>query len=252
MPTIQFFQYMQTVELRAGLTVSSLFPSTPSPGQALVMLAINETLREINNHYYMAFQQTETIITPPPGTLALNLTQAPYNLVFWDVTRMARNGVRRQKDDYPLEFIDYTELDFLQPSLVGNSLSTHYSQFGQELLLYPGADGSNLLIRYYPLCIGVDVTGETYKLTLNATDDVPFLQDQYQDALIYGAVTKIRLQQKIDEKYNETKKQWEQWRTFLNDMQHPGEDGFSQIMIPTNSEDRLTRKIGPFFNANIS
>ena len=164
---------------------------------------------------------------------------------------MAKNGVRRTADDYPLLYLDYADRDYLQPVKTGNSLPTHYSAFGEYLLLYPApATSTQLTIRYYGRNIGTDSTGTTRKQRLTASGDLCMLEDDYEDALVYGAAAKVRRQQKIDEKYVELRRLWEEWRRTLVDMSQPGEEAYPQISIATSSENYLQRKIGPFFNAN--
>lgn len=252
MTTITLFQYMNRVESEAGLTKSASFPSSPSEAQTLVLNSINATLRELNNHYFLTFKQTAYTLTTTAGTASYDLRQSPYNQTFWRANRIARNGVQRVADDYPLMFIDYIDRDYLQPSLTGNSLPTHYSQYGQSMLLYPAPSGTQLRVRYYGLNIGTNAAATTSLLSLTASGDLTMLEDEWQDALAYGAACKVRRQQKVDEKYRELKAVWEEWREKLEDMMQPGgEDGFPQMMLATHNESYLDRKIGPFFNANI-
>lgn len=248
--TLQLLHYLQRVQRESGQTVSTSFPSSPTDDQQHALDSINATLRELNADYYLAFEQVEYLLTTTAGTSSYDLTQSPYNQTYWRVNRMARGAVRRKKDDYPLMFIDYTERDYLQPSLTANALPTHYSQFAGNLLFYPAPDGSQVYVRYYPAYIGTDSTHTTQKTTLTATDDIPLLLDEWEDALVYGAAAKVRRKQKTDEKYQELNKIWEDWKARLQSMMGAGEENAPQLMLATHTENYLDRKIGPLFNAN--
>lgn len=251
MPSNTLFYYLQRVQREAGLTVSSAFPSTPTDEEQLVLDCINATLRELNNYYFLAFKQTEYTLTCTAGTSQYDLRQVPYNQTFWRVNRLAKNAVRRTADDYPLLYLDYADRDYLQPVKTGNSLPTHYSAFGEYLLLYPAPAGATqLTIRYYGRHIGTDSTGVTQKQRLTATGDLCMLEDDYEDALAYGSAAKVRRQQKVDEKYVELRRLWEEWRRVLVDVAQPGEEAYPSLSIASSSESYLQRKIGPFFNAN--
>ena len=245
------YYYLKRVQREAGISISASFPSTPSNEEQYVIDCINTTLRELNNHYYLTFRQVEYTLTTSANVSQYDLRQSPYSQTYWRVNRIAKQGVRRVRDDYPLQFLDYAEVDWLQPSLTAGQLPTCYSQYGEYLTLYPKADGSQLKIRYYPAYIGTDVTGVTQKLTLSVTSDLPILDDMYEDALVYGAAVKVRRWVKVDEKYMELKKVWEEWRRNLIDMMQPGEDGFPTLQLATSSASYIQRKIGPFFNTNL-
>jgi len=252
MPSNDLHYYLKRVERESGLEVSTTFPTTSiNDQQQHTIDCINSTLRELNNHYFLAFKQTEYTLTTTAGTANYDLRQAPYSLTFFRVNRIARNGIIRTVDDFPLNYIDYMDRDFLQPNRTGNSLPTHWSQFGQEFLLYPAPNGGTLKIRYHAINIGTDSAGTTDKLRLSLTDDLPMLEDEYEDALVYGAATKVRRVIKTDEKYAGLKNIWEEWRTSLIDMMSAGEDAYPQMILPSSTVTYLDRKVGSFFRANI-
>lgn len=247
------FYYFKQVQRRAGLTVSSSFPTSLNDEQQLVIDCINETLRYLNNKHYLSFKQTQYTLTTTAGTSAYNLTNAPYSQTYWRVNRLARNGVRRVTDDYPLDFIDYTERDRLRPVTADNNQPMYYSQYGEDLLLYPPADGSQLYIRYYGLHIGTDSTGTTQKIALSAETDLTMLQDEWEDALVLGAAKSVRGQQKTDEKYAELKRLWQDQEQILIDMgTQPGEDAPPEFVLGKYlySYDSYKSRYYPFFTNN--
>lgn len=253
MPSNDLFYYLKQVQRRAGLTVSSSFPTSPTDEQQLVIDCINETLRYLNNKHYLTFKQTEYTLTTSAGTSAYNLASSPYSQTYWRVTKLARNGVRRATDDFPLDFIDYTERDKLRPSSAANNQPVYYSCFGEDLIIYPPGDGSQLKIRYYGLHIGTDAAGTTQKLRLSVTDDLCMLDDAWEDVLTVGAAKGVRGQQKIDEKYAELKRQWEDWENILIDMgTQPGEDAAPQLVLGKYiyNGDTHRNRYYPFLTSN--
>lgn len=252
MPSNNLGYYLNQVERRAGLTVSSSFPSSPTDEQQYVMDCINEQLRYLNNKHYLIFQQTEYTLTTTAGTRRYNLTQAPYSQSFWRVARLARNGVVRVSDEFPLFFVDYTELDYIKPAGTSNGRPTHFSQYGENLVIHPPPDGSQLLIRYYGLHIGTDSTGTTQKLRLSAEEDLPMIADEWEDVLTTGAAMKVRGQQKVDEKYAELKRQFEDWENILIDMgNQPGEDNGPEMVLTPYQYNRgvNTQRFYPFYTS---
>ena len=242
--------YLQRVQRESGLTVSSSFPSgTVNDEDQLAIDCINTTLRELNNHYYLAFKQTEYIFTPTAGVSTYDLRNSPYSQTFFRVNRIARNGISRYSDNLPLEYIDYSELDWLQPKLTGNTDPGFYSAYGENLILFPAPAGNELLVRYYGRHIGTGNTG-IRKLRLSVATDVTMLEDDWEDALVYGAAFKVRAQQVMDEKTAYYKARWEEWRQALIDMSQPGEEAFPQAMIIDHSYSDIGRKVGSFFNSN--
>lgn len=247
MPSKTLAEYFNRVLRESGLQVPTFFPPSPNDEQQHALDCINATLRELNNHYYLAFKQTSYTLTSAAGTASYDLTQSPYSLEDWEVSRIAGNGVIRVSDDYPLQYLDYKDRDYLQPNRTGNTSATHYSQYGQYLLFYPAPAGEDYTIRYYSTHIGTDTTGATKKWALSESDDLTMLQDRWEDALVYGAATKKRRTIATDDKYMELKKIWEEWRTHLIDMMQAGEDASPELAIPTRKVSYLEQKIGPFF-----
>lgn len=253
MPSNNLFYYLKQVQRRAGLTVSSSFPTTPNDEQQLVLDCINETLRYLNNKHYLTFKQTEYTLTTSNGVSSYNLANSPYSQSFWRVTRLARNAVRRAADDFPVEYVDYTELDQYRPITASAAAPVYYSAYGEDLILYPPGNGETVKVRYYGLHIGTDTTGATKKLRLSATDDLTMLDDSWEDVLIIGAAKEVRGQQKTDEKYLELKRKWEDWEEILIDMgTQPGEDAPPSFVVGRYlySGTNLRNKFYPFFTNN--
>lgn len=247
------FYYLKQVQRRAGLTVSSAFPSSPTDEQQLVLDCINETLRYLNNKHYLLFKQTEYTLTTTAGQRLYNLANAPYSQTFWRVTRLARNAVRRAADDFPLSFLDYTEVDALRPVSSSNGTPRYYSAFGEDLILHPPADGSQVKVRYYGLHIGTDSTGLTKKLKLTASGDLTMLDDCWEDALVAGAHKRVRGQQKVDEKFKQAAQDWENWENILKDMgNQPGEEAGPAFVVQpyVYSPESHSRRFYPFFTDN--
>lgn len=240
------FYYLTRVELEAGLTVSPSFPLAPTEQEQLALNAINESLRYINNKYYLAFKWTEYILTTVNGTKNYNLQNAPYNLTNWRVTRMARNGVIRFSDDFVLDYMDYARLDEYRPHVQQVSKGLIYSSTGQDLIIYPAPAGEQYRIRYYGTTIGTDSAGVILKTRLSATDDITMLQDDYEDALVAMAVCKVRLKYGVDEKYNEWKRRAEDWEKILFDMTQPGEDAAPQMKIRPYDSGNAYAQYYPF------
>lgn len=243
--------YLKRVERLSGLEVSTTFPSSPTDEQQLTLDEINTTLRELNNHYYLTFKQVSYTLTTSSGTHTYNLAESPYSQTDWEVSRMAKTGVVRVSDDYPLMWIDHQDWQILQPNKTGSSVSTHYSGYGKNLLFYPAPSGETYTINYYGTHIGTDSAGTTKKWDLTATDDLPMIEDRWQDALVIGAAAKVRRNYKYDERAKELKRTWEEWRTSLIDMMQPGEDAYPRLAIPSMSESYIDRKIGPIFGAHL-
>ncbi len=247
MPSNDLFYYLKLVQREAGLTESASFPASPTSQEQRVIDHINGTLRYLNQKYYLAFKYTEYTLTTTPGVSTYDLMQAPYSQSFWRVNRLARNGVIRLSDDYILEYMDYTQIDEFRPDFIARSKSVAYSGSGQNLLLHPKPNGEQYKIRYYGTHIGTDSTGTTNKTRLTASSDLTMLQDEYEDALKYMAVAKVRLRDGIDEKYLEYKRMAEDWEKTLYDMSQPGEDAQPQLMIrPFGSECDIMRRYFPF------
>jgi hypothetical protein len=226
------FYYMKQVERRAGLTVSSSFPTSPTTEQELVFDAINETLRYLNNAFNWIFKETEYTLTTTSGTRNYNLASAPYNQTMWAINRLARHGVRLVANERPLIFMPYEQLDYMLST--SDATPRYYSSYGGELILHPTPDGSQVYVRYYGMHIGTDSTGTTKKLTLSETDDLVFLEDQWQDVLVYGAAASVRRQQKIDEKYKELQAHFERLTNILLDMgNQPGDDAPPEVIAPS-------------------
>lgn len=247
MPDNTLAYYLGEVQRGAKLTVSSSFPTAPNDQEQRCLSAINESLRYLNNKYYLAFQWTEYILTTNSGTSNYNLQKAPYSLNYWRVSRMARSGVIRVSDDYPLDFIDYAMLDEYKPHRGQANRALLYSSTGYDLILFPIPAGEQYRIRYYGLHIGTDTTGVTLKSRLTVSTDVPMLQDEWENALISMAVTKVRLADGVDEKYLEWKKTAEDWEKTLYDMTQPGEDAVPKMMIrPFDPEVNELTRFFPF------
>jgi len=249
--SLTLFNYMTRVEYEAGLKVSSSFPTSATDEQQHVIDCISATLREINNHYYLAFKQTEYTLTTSAGTNGYDLTQAPYSQTDWEVSRIAKPGVIRVTDDYPLQYIDWEDYYHLAPNLGGNTKSVYYTAYGKKLYFNPTPDGSQYKIFYYGTHIGTDSTGVTKKWRLTATGDLTMLEDRWEDALVYGAAAKVRRQRAVDEKYQTMKGLWEEWRTSLVDMMQPGEEAAPELVIPKFRPNFIDRRIGNFFDPNI-
>jgi hypothetical protein len=245
--TLTLWDYMKRVEREAGLSQSASFPINPTTAQQRVMDAINATLRELNQTYYLCFKLTSYQLTTTDGQAGYNLNHAPFNQQFYDITKIARHGVVRA-DGLPLAYIDYTERDALRPETTGTGLVTYYSAIGRDLLFWPKPNGEVLTIRYYGSHIGTDATGTVQKLSLNAATDLTMLEDQWQDALAYGAACKVRMVDKTDDKYKELKTVWEGWKTTLNGMSQPaGEDARPRLSIEgPDYADVVSRRYFPF------
>lgn len=231
MPSNSLFYYLTRVQRESGLLVSTSFPSSPDDQQQRVIDAINESLRYLNNKYYLAFQWQEYLLTSASGQRSYDLRNAPYSQAGWRVNRMARHGVIRYRDDYILDYCDYTSLDEYRPNIGTNSTSLLYSSTGESLILHPIPSGEQYRIRYYSTYIGTDASGATHKSRLSASDDLTMLQDEYEDALIAMAVAKVRLKDAKDPKYDEWKKRAEDWEKILYDMTQPGEDAMPRMMV---------------------
>jgi hypothetical protein len=231
MPSNNLLYYMQAVQRESGLSVSASFPTAPSDQEQRVLDRINEALRYLNTKYYLAFMWTEYILTTVSGTSSYNLQNAPYNISEWRVNRMARNGVIRYTDDYILDYIDYSSLDEYRPHKQQVTKALIYSSTGTNLILYPQPSGEQYRIRYYGTHIGTDSTGVTLKTRLSVGTDLPMIQDEYEDALVSMAVSKVRLKDGVDAKYNEYKKKAEDWEKILYDMSGPGEDAEPQMIV---------------------
>lgn len=219
------FYYLKQVQRRAGLNVSSAFPSSNTDEEALALDTINEILRHLNNKYHFIFQQTEYTLTTTAGTRAYNLASAPYSQTYWRVNRLAKNGVIRSTDETPLTYVQYTELDWRKPRSANQAASRYYSQYGKDLILYPTPDGGDYIIRYHGVHIGTDDTGATQKLELTETDDLVILEDEWADVLITGAAAHARAQRKVDEKQQRLEKKYEEYTKTLKAMANqPGDD----------------------------
>lgn len=231
MPSNDLNYYLTRVQRESGLAVSTSFPTSPTDQEQRVIDALNESLRYLNQKYYLAFKWTEYLLTTTAGTRSYNLQNAPYSQTTWRVYRMARNGVIRYEDDLILDYLDYTSLDEYRPNIGSNSKALLYSSTGENLIFHPKPSGEQYRIRYYGTHIGTDSTGVTLKTRLSATNDLTMLQDEYEDALIAMAVAKVRLRDAKDAKYDEWKKRAEDWEKILYDMTQPGEDAAPQMMI---------------------
>lgn len=252
MPTVSLFSYMQEVQRRAGLRVSSSFPTTATDEESNVLYAINNRLRYLNNKYYLIFQQTEYSFTTTAGTSEYDFTQAPYSQTFWRNYRIAKNGLRRSSDDEPLEYLSYVEYDSFRPSSsAGGGMAAYFTAFGSSVLIHPSQTATALKMRYYGSHIGTDAAGTTQKMKLTATDDLPMIEDEWQDVLIIGAAMEARKQFKADDKYAELKKDFEQWENILIDMgnQAGGEEGGPQIVLTPYlyRGETYRRQYYPFF-----
>lgn len=249
--TLTLEYYFKRVQRESGLTVSTSFPTSLSDEDQLVIDCINSTLRELNNKYYLAFKQTEYILTPSVGVASYDLRNAPYTQTFYRINRLARNGITRVSDSLPLDFLDYTEIDWLQPPLTGSTDPSFYSAYGESFILFPAPGQANQLrIRYYGLHIGQGNTG-IKKRALFAATDTTMLEDEWEDALTYGATYKVRSQQVMDAKTQAYKERWEYWERILIDMSQPGEDSPPQFLLPGYSYTDIGRKVGNFFNTNL-
>lgn len=231
MPSNTLNYYLTRIQREAGLAVSSSFPTSPTDQEQRVIDSVNEVLRYLNQKYYLAFKWTEYVLTTTASTSNYNLQNSPYSLSTWRVNRLARNGVIRYADDYILDYMDYSQLDEYRPHRQQVTKALIYSSTGTDLILYPTPSGEQYRIRYYGTHIGTDTTGVTLKTRLSATDDLTMLQDEYEDALVAMAVTKVRLRDGVDEKYMEWKKRAEDWEKILYDMSQPGEDAVPQMIV---------------------
>lgn len=232
MPSNTLLYYMNQVQRRAGQPVSSSFPTSATDSEQMVLDSINERLRYLNSKYCLLFKATTYALTTTAGQASYNLANSPYSQTYWNVSRMARNGVIRVSDDWPLHYVDYTELDSLKPNTTGSGRPNLYSSYGGNLLIYPSSEASALTIRYYGNHIGTDTTGVTQKLRLSVSTDLTMLDDQWEDCLVTGAAMKVREWMVIDEKYQALLRAWEEWETILNDMgNQPGEDAPPQFKV---------------------
>lgn len=213
------------------MQVSASFPASPNDQEQRCLDKINEVLRYINQKYYLAFKYTEYTLTTTPGVKTYDLQSSPYSQTFWRVNRLARNAIVRISDDYPLDYLDYSQLDEFRPDIGSRSLSVLYSSTGINLILHPAPSGETYKVRYYGTHIGTDSTGVTNKLRLSISGDLTMLQDEYEDALVMMATAKVRLRDGMDEKYMEYKKLAEDWEKTLYDMSQPGEDAEPRMMV---------------------
>jgi hypothetical protein len=249
MGTLNLQYYFSKVQRTAGLRVSPFFPSTPNDEEQRVIDAINDTLAELNNEFYLAFKQTEYILTTSGSTSSYNLQISPYNQTFWRVYRMARNGVVRLSDDIPLTYIDYSERDWLRPDITQNARTVFYSAFGPNLLIWPPSAGTQLKIRYYSTANGTDTTGNTQLQLLSNATDLPGLQDEFNETLVIGAVFRLRRFLGNDRKLGEFEKAWETQKRMLNERTAQSEDGSMSLKIMPYGANRNVQysRYFPFF-----
>lgn len=231
MPSNNLFYYMKQVQRRCGLTVSLAFPNTIQEEQQLVLDGINNCLRYLNNKYAFAFQQSEYTLTTTAGVKTYSLAEAPHSLPYWRLERLAKHGVVRLSDDWPLRYLQYDQLDSLQPSSASNGEPEYYSAYAGRLVIHPPPDGSQLKIRYHSTAIGTDATGVTQKLKLSEETDLPMLEDEWEDVLVTGAAMRVQESFKVDEKWKALAATFEHLETQLNDLANqPGEDAAPQLI----------------------
>ena len=248
LPTRTLGYYYDRVQREAGWQVLP-FPTvgTPTDLQQRVIDRINETLRYFNERYWLNFQETEFIFTTVPGQRDYDLSLPPYSQVFWRMSRVGRNACIRLFDDIPLQYVEYTEIDLFRPDLTKNAKPIYYTGFGLFLRLWPPPDGTQIKHRYYPTAIGTDSTGTVLKNAMTLIDDLPTMNDEWEDAIVWNAVVRLRMTDKADTKTQLFVEQAGRWEAILADKMKPGRDCQTQIYIPANSKmSYLKNKVFPF------
>lgn len=226
MTTLNLGYYFTRVQREAAARVSPFFPTSPSDEEQRVIDAINDTLLDIGNKYYMAFTDTEYTFTTVHGQASYNLMVAPYNQTFWRSYRMARNGVIWLPTDMPLQYMDYTDRDWLRPDL-NVSQSTNpmfYTQFGNSMYLWPLPNGGQCKVRYYSTANGTDSTGTVQKQLLSLSTDLPEIQDEWSRFLVVGATLRFLFWLGNSPKVPALRQEWEEMQMKFNERTNLPED----------------------------
>lgn len=138
---------------------------------ATIVQFINDTQREIFNTYRLRFMEKQASFTGTAGQASIGSLPADYQVAI-DLRITSPINVATK-----LQFIDYKELDQIDPANNLTNLPRYAYEFGTVLNTYPTASSIlTYMLRYWAI-----------PTELVADGDVPQIPAEFQELLVLGA-----------------------------------------------------------------